>query len=127
MRNIFYLLCLTLVISCQQKPAPIGPSIDLTGYQFDKVDGTEVQLASRMADNGAMMAEGMLNNGVRNGLWIAYFEDNDSKIKTISNFVNGVMNGPHLELNNRGQIEKKITYLNNKIHGFIQNSNLVDR
>ena len=27
------------------------------------------------------------------------------------------MNGPYLEMNNRGQIEKRITYLNNQIHG----------
>ncbi len=111
------LILIVFVISCSDAPAPSGTALDLTGYEQFKVNGTSTEYAVRKANNGAMLAEGMVVSGVQNGIWMTYFPDNNNKIKTIANYVNGNMNGPYLELNDRGQIEKKINYLNSQIHG----------
>ena len=117
MKYIILFISILIIYSCKDAPPPAAGGIDLSGFQLNKVNGTDSEYAVQKANNGSLLAEGIVVNGIQSGMWITYFADNDNKIKTIANYVNGNMNGPYIELNNRGQIEKRITYLNNQIHG----------
>lgn len=115
--RILLLFTLLTVISCGKSPVPNGNTYDLRGYDVAKVKGTNTEFAVQKSESGALISEGMVTNGVQNGIWVTYFEGDENKMKTIANYVNGSMNGPYMEMNNRGQLEKRITYLNNQIHG----------
>ncbi len=117
MKKILLYLLLFSAISCTEKPLPPAGALNLSGYKLSDIDGSEVQYGFQLGINGSMASEGMLTNGVQNGMWLTYFPDEENKVQSISNYVNGTMNGPYIEMNNRGQIEKRITYINNKIHG----------
>jgi len=53
---------------------------------------------------------------VRNGAWVTYHPESN-KIKSITNYVNGVKNGVQINMNDRGQIETMIGYKNDVLHG----------
>jgi antitoxin component YwqK of YwqJK toxin-antitoxin module len=107
------------IVACNKSTTSTpGVGINLTGYELEKVKGTDTEYAVLKNPTGGMLAEGMIKNGVQEGIWITYFEEEEgNRIKTISNFVNGKMNGPYIEMNNRSQIEKRVNYLNDQVHG----------
>ena len=120
MKNLILLLGFTLLISCNKKAAVApGARVDLSDFEVNKVEGSDSEYAILNNPDGGIYAEGMVKNGMQDGIWIVYFDEDGSenRIKTISNFVNGKLNGPYIEMNNISQMEKRITYLNNQIHG----------
>lgn len=119
MKYLFNLFCLTLIFaSCKENtPTSVPGGIDLSGFELKKIDGSTSTYAIQTDDAGNPLQEGMLSDGLQDGTWITYHTGEVNKIATISNFVDGVLNGPYLEFNARGQIEKKSNFINNQIHG----------
>jgi antitoxin component YwqK of YwqJK toxin-antitoxin module len=119
MKYLFNLVCLILIFaSCKDNaPAPVPGGIDLSGFDIKKVNGSNTSYVVKTDDSGNPLQEGMVSDGLQDGTWITYHTDESNKIATISNFVRGVLNGPYLEFNIRGQIEKKSNFINNQIHG----------
>lgn len=97
-------------------PAVNGASIDLTGFEVTKVAGTSFHKAVKVDAAEKMVEEGMLENGKRTGTWVVYHPGKDLP-KTITNFVNDVYNGIHIVMNERGQVEKMMSYKNNLLDG----------
>lgn len=120
MKHIFLLFIGITLIACNgsKTSSASGPAVDLTGFSQTKINGSNTSYAMQTELNGsAMLSEGMVDGNVQHGLWMTYHPDETNKVHTITNYVNGVMNGPYMEFNKRGQIEKRVTYLNNQIHG----------
>lgn len=118
MRYLSSFVFILLIISCGSKSTQSVPGgINLTGFTTTKVDNSDIEYAYQQKADGAMLAEGMLKNGLQHGQWITYFPEEANRIQTIANYVNGKINGPYIEMNNRSQVEKRTTYLNDKIHG----------
>ena len=118
MKYLFITVTFLSLIACGSKSNPSVPGgIDLSGFQMSEIDGSETQYGLLQLEDGKFSAEGMVKNGIQDGMWITYFADEENKINTIVNYVSGKMNGPYIELNNRSQIEKRITYLNDQVHG----------
>jgi antitoxin component YwqK of YwqJK toxin-antitoxin module len=90
-----------------------GEKTDLSGYETTKSGG--ITKAIKMND-GMLVEEGYLKDGVKNGTWITY-HPNKKIIKTLATYVDGNLHGTYLEFSNRGQIETKISYNNNTYDG----------
>ena len=113
MRIIYIYLLVCGLMSCNSNQST---PVNLEGYTVTEDGG--VQIAEKRDQDNVLSERGYLSNGVKNGVWISYHSGkNAGRIKTISNYTNGKLNGPYLEFSNRGQIEKKVNYLNNVYDG----------
>ena len=113
---LFLLLCL---FACEQKPAPttaVTAPADFTGYTVQPIAGSTVQKAIRHDEIGSLAEEGMIQDGKKQGIWTTYYKDN-GRVKTLTSYVNGMKNGPHLELNDRSQVTLQANYTNDQLDG----------
>jgi len=111
---------LLLLVACTGSNDSSGSastgSTNLEGFTITKVPKSNSELAVQNNPNGQKMEEGFLTNGKKNGMWITYHPNSD-RIKTITSYVDNTLEGPYLELSSRGQIEAKVTYSQNELHG----------
>ena len=117
MKNLlFTALLATLLVSCNNAGGGSAPTVDASGYILEDIPGSNLQRATMEDENGNLIEAGFLENGVKVGTWTIYKAGNEFPQKIIS-YVNGQYTGPYLEFNDRGQLELKAGYLNNKLHG----------
>lgn len=113
MRHICFLLILVFLSACNSKQ---GEVTNLEGFKVTTSEGATI--AEKYNSSNEIEERGFLSNGVKNGTWISYYSGkNKDRIKTLSSYTNGKLNGLYLEFSNRGQIEKSVAYLNNIYHG----------
>ena len=119
MKNTYTFLLLILAFfaaSCNSSPpAATGGTIDLQGFNATNIPGSDAKLVTKKSADGKMLEQGVVRNSQKDGSWTV-FHDNES-IKSITGYINGVLNGAHLEFNKRGQLVKRVEYLNNQFHG----------
>jgi antitoxin component YwqK of YwqJK toxin-antitoxin module len=117
MRLILFFAIVCFVTSCGG-PVNTGAAINLEGYETEAVPGTNITKVIKRDAAGDIMEEGYVSGGKRNGVWITFYDgDNLGKIKTMASYTDGILNGPYLELSNRGQIETEVQYANNQYNG----------
>lgn len=92
-----------------------GPVYDLKGYEVESMGGG-IQLATYKDQNGHLVAKGQVVNGLRTGTWVTYHPASN-KVKSITNYINGLRTGIEVSLNNRGQIEAMAEYKEDVLHG----------
>ena len=64
------------------------------------------------------LQKGYLKNGVRHGLWIAYWDNGQLRYK--GNYKNGKSHGEHVAYYQNGQLRLKGKYVNGKREGYFQ-------
>jgi len=98
-------------------PATAVPA-DFTGYSVVDVPGSTSQKATKVNENGEIVEEGYILNGKKSGTWYTFHGKTEAeRIKTISNYVNGIKNGPFMEFNDRGQVVLQCFYTNDQFDG----------
>ena len=119
MRSFILLTIITIILSsCNGGTTTTGASVDLAGYETERIDGSNVTKAYKKNGAGEVIEEGYVANGKRNGTWVTYFEnENAGRIKSMASYSDGMLNGPYIEFTNRSQIEKEVFYANNKYNG----------
>ncbi len=93
-----------------------GATVDTNNFELTDIPGSDYKKAVKKDGDGRILQEGTLLDGKKFGTWITYYPEKQIP-RTISNFVNGLFNGPYMELNNRGQIEMMAGYKNNALDG----------
>jgi len=115
MKNVYYSFLLVAAVfvltNCQQGASNVVP-VDLPGFTTTEIAGGVGLKAIRKDPKGAILEEGILINGAKNGAWITYYPNKDKAIKTLANYVNNELNGAFLTFSDRGQIETLTTYAN---------------
>ena len=114
-----YVLLIGFVIflfACDDSSTPTS-SINLDGYEITKIEGSNTSIASLKNPQGKLIEQGMITNGIKDGLWITYYDDENRLPKRIISFVDGIQNGPDIKFSNRGQVEEMSTFLNNQLEG----------
>lgn len=111
------LLQLFIFLSCKDSKISTYPSLNLDGYEIVKIDGSDQELAIKRNVNGQIMEQGVILNGVKNGVWITYNNDENNLPSRIVSYVDGKVNGADIILSKRGQIEEMSHFLNNQLHG----------
>lgn len=118
-RLISFFLMLTF-FACSSKQN--GPQFDLKSYKTETI-ASNAQLVSYQDDDLFYLATGTVIDGTRNGAWVTYHPQTN-KIKSITNYVNGVKNGIQINMNDRGQIVSMIGYKNDIKNGIEANYDL---
>ncbi|MBL3654721.1 toxin-antitoxin system YwqK family antitoxin [Fulvivirga sediminis] len=66
-------------------------------------------------DAGNVVEQGDLLNDKKTGNWTTFYAN--GVVKSVTGYVDGVMQGMHVELGQRGEIEKRSYYHNGQLHG----------
>lgn len=114
----YFLVIALLFCSCGSNSSSSNSSglqINLNGFTELAIPDSNAKLVTKKDGSGKMIEQGIIRGGQKDGPW-TIFHDNES-IKSITTYINGILNGAHLEFNNRGQLEKRVEYLNNNFHG----------
>lgn len=115
-KYLFGTLLISILASCggsgSSGPAPAA---NLAGFITESIAGSDAELAIKKDATGGISESGVIRGGVKDGVYITYYPE--GRIKTLSNYVNGKLNGVHLELSEREQVEAKSYYLNDVLHG----------
>jgi len=123
--NYCYLCCLLplLLLSCEAPSAePEAPeaaaseTFNPDAYLLEPVPGSSYQRAVRKNTDGSILEEGLLLDGKRSGTWVVYHPGSDVP-KTIVSYADDEANGLYVELNDRGYLETRASYQNNRLHG----------
>ncbi len=121
MKSTLFVLATLVLFACGGSGGGGGVTANLDGFDSESA-GNGVSVATKKDGSGNLIEKGYLANGAKSGMWMTYYTDKDAgRIRTIASYSNGVLNGPYLELSNRGQIETEVNYLNNKYHGTVTN------
>jgi len=115
---LLLLIGASVYFSCDQStPATQGSSsqINLTGFSETQIPDSDALIVTKKDGSDKMIEQGIIRHGQKDGPW-TIFHENES-IKSLSSYVNGRLNGAYLEFNNRGQLEKRVEYLDNQYNG----------
>lgn len=93
-----------------------GPALDLSEYIVEPIEGSDVQMVTRLTPQGFLEEQGMVKNGKKTGTWAVFFPP-QMKIKEIWNYEAGQLNGLHIVLNNSGRVDMYESFRNNQLHG----------
>lgn len=116
MKNVFLFLIGITLMSCGSKTDSTPVSADLAGFAISDYPSGNIKKALRTDGTGAVLEEGEVINGVKNGTWVTYHPEGE-RVKSVTNYVNGRKNGLHVELNNRGQVELQCFYSDDVLNG----------
>ncbi len=100
MKNIFLLSFALFLISCGN-----GSTSAVTAEIAEKTD-----------PNGLITERKQITNGQNTGVLVEYYPEKGLPKKVVT-LDNEVFDGPYMEFNNRGQIEKMANYKDNQLHG----------
>ncbi|MDX1700936.1 MAG: hypothetical protein R3250_09980 [Melioribacteraceae bacterium] len=117
MRSLIFAFLIVLAHACSNNPDPV----DSSSFETSSIPGSNAKLAVKKNEGGRILEHGILRNYQKDGSWIVYHDD--QSIKTISTYVNGKLNGLHVELNSRGQMEFEAYYMNDEYHGLVARYN----
>jgi len=117
MRQLIILIFAASFFACQSGNDQTVPgSFDLTGFETEKLKGTDVIYAVRKDVNGQKLEEGYLMNGLKEGQWITYDEARGT-MKSIQSYMGGQLTGYSFNVSIRGDLEEQIGYQNNQLNG----------
>lgn len=83
---------------------------------YEDIEGSSVKRVTKKSRNGNILEQGFEENGQRTGLWTV-FDKSEVFPKKIISYQNGMYNGPYFEFTERGQMDVKANYTNNKLDG----------
>jgi len=119
MKSILFALATICLIACGGNSGNSGGiTTSLDGYKTEDA-GSGITYAYKADGGGNLVESGNFVNGQKSGMWLTYYdtEKDVGKVKSIASYTNGILNGPYMELSNRGQIETQVDYRNNQYHG----------
>jgi antitoxin component YwqK of YwqJK toxin-antitoxin module len=119
---LVFSLLLVLGTACRPGGETQSEELDLSSFTLEKIPGSAFQRAVRL-ENGKLLEEGLLHNGKKNGTWVVYHGDEKNFPKSIATYVDGILSGPFMEINNFGQFTIIAQYKDNKYDGRVAKYN----
>ncbi len=118
MKHFWIFIIAIIILGCQKKEATLSGSqeFSLDGFVTEKIEGTDMQNATRTNENGIMTDEGILKNGKRHGPWKVY-EPNRGYMESLTFYSDGKQMGPVLKFDSRGNVTEEASYLEGELHG----------
>jgi len=108
------LLGLAALVSCNKGNVNTPAAIEsIEGYtrvnqgNYDKLTSNHTE--------GGILEEGFAKDESKEGTWLKY--DKEGNLIGITSYMDGKINGPSIEMNNRGQITRKQYFLDDVPHG----------
>lgn len=118
MKSILFVIATICLVACGgSSGGGGGVAANLDGFTSENA-GSGVTKSFKKDAEGNLIESGNLLNGQKSGMWITYYDGKDAgRMKTLASYTKGILNGPYLKLNTRGQIDAEVNYMNNKYHG----------
>lgn len=116
MKNLLFILGVLFLISCNNMGNNSSNAVDGNDYKLESIKGSSVQKAIKMAEDGTVIEEGFINNGVKDGEWIGYNEANGN-LSSITPYMNGKLNGYYFEFDDRGYLVTQAGFINDDLDG----------
>ena len=91
-----------------------GP-VNAEGYSVTDLEGSPVKKMEKFDDNNTLVESGAMLNGLKTGSWTTYYPE--GRVKSISSYLAGKLNGVQLNFNDRGQVELQAFYKDGLLHG----------
>ncbi|NJK83512.1 MAG: hypothetical protein HC912_06500 [Saprospiraceae bacterium] len=114
-----------LATACQQNASTTPKvALDLKEFEEEPLKGTSVKRVIRRNVEGNVIEEGFVRAGLKDGAWITY--DNEGKVISVTTYIEGQLNGIHLELDKSYRLVSTTGYKNNDFLGQPRNINLVE-
>lgn len=108
------LLGIAALVSCNKGNVNTPAAIEsIEGYtrvnqgNYDKLTSNHTE--------GGILEEGFAKDESKEGTWLKY--DKEGNLIGITSYMDGKINGPSIEMNNRGQITRKQYFLDDVPHG----------
>lgn len=92
-----------------------GSTADVSGYSTENLADGLVK-AIKNNDSGVKIEEGTLLNGKKSGPWLE-FHPKDGRLKSFTSYADGLKNGMHMTLTDRGQVTLESYYKEDQLHG----------
>ena len=111
---------LFLVSACKKEAEPAtdqagGMPADLKDMVFEEIPGSHIQYARQLDSMGRVQIEGFVDGTLKTGQWIQY--NTDGEILLINHYVNGMLEGVAMRMTFRNQVDLKLNYRQNQLHG----------
>ncbi len=91
-----------------------GP-VNAEGYTILDIEGSPVKKLEKYDANNILVESGATLNELKTGTWTTY--NAERRVKSISSYLGGKLNGVQLEFNDRGQVELQAFYKDGLLHG----------
>ncbi len=101
--------------SSSNLPPVATEGVNTVGSTVFDVEGTDTKMIETRNASGFLTESGAMLNDMKTGSWTTYHPE--ERIKTISTYVGGKLNGPYIELTERGQIEIQCFYKDGFLDG----------
>ena len=92
---------------------PAGP-VDVNGFTVIDVVGTPIKKLQKF-NNNLLEESGEMLNGQKTGTWITYYFD--GRVKSISSYIAGKLDGVQINLNDKGHVELQAHYKDGQLDG----------
>ncbi|HRK53950.1 MAG TPA: toxin-antitoxin system YwqK family antitoxin [Cyclobacteriaceae bacterium] len=120
--KLFFLFFSAVLISCSLSDsegtypgASTGEGIPVGAIQ-ERFEDTPSLAGVRLNDGaGNISQSGVIEDGKRVGNWVEYHPN--GIVKSVVSYVDGKKEGLALEISNNGQLEKRMQYHNDQLHG----------
>ncbi|MEQ9415485.1 MAG: toxin-antitoxin system YwqK family antitoxin, partial [Cyclobacteriaceae bacterium] len=120
--KLFFLFSSVVLISCSSPDSgdtfsggAVAEGIPAGAIQ-ERFEDTDALTGIRLNDGaGNILQSGLVEDGKRVGNWVAYHPN--GLVKSVTSYVDGKREGLTLELSNSGQLEKRMQYHNDQLHG----------
>ena len=118
MKNLIFIFGLLFLFSCNTNTPSKGgkKTFSTDSYDLENLKGTNIKKAVKYDKDGNTIEEGFIKDGIKEGQWIEY-NPKDGKIKSITSYINGNLNGKYLEFDNRGYLMITAEFKNDDLNG----------
>ena len=97
------------------KDSPAAGPVNAEGYSVVEFNDTPVKKLEKYDQNNNLIESGETLHDLKTGTWVTYYPD--GRVKSISSYIAGKLNGLHMTFNDRGHVELQANYKDGFLHG----------
>ena len=96
-------------------PSVTAGPVNAEGFSTIEIDGSPVKKLEKYDENNVLIESGETLNDLKTGTWTTYYTD--GRVKSISSYIAGKLNGVQVNFTDRGQVELQAFYKDGILHG----------
>ena len=96
-------------------PSVVAGPVNAEGFNTIEIDGSPIKKLEKYDENNVLIESGETLDGMKTGTWTTYFTD--GRVKSISSYIAGKLNGVQVNFTDRGQVELQAFYKDGILHG----------
>ena len=90
-------------------------SVDAEGYSTLEIEGTPIKKLEKLNESNDLVESGETLNDLKTGTWTTFYPD--GRVKSISSYLAGKLNGVQINLTDKGHVELQAMYKDGLLNG----------